>query len=121
MNKTVLIIDDEGFDRTIISALIRQSGFDVIAEAAGGKEGLKKALELMPDIITLDKRMPDMDGLEVLAQLRTNDFNNPIIIIIIISGDESETIKTEAGALGVSHFLKKPVSRQSLKNVLNTL
>lgn len=118
MSKTVLIIDDEGFDRTIISALIRQSGFDVIAEAAGGKEGLRKALELKPDIITLDKRMPDMDGLEVLAQLRANYFNNSVIII---SGDDSETIKTEAAALGVLHFLKKPVNRQSLKDVLNTL
>ena len=51
MSKTVLIIDDVGFDRTIISALLRQSGYDVIGEASNGVDGVEKAMELQPDII----------------------------------------------------------------------
>lgn len=118
MSKSVLIIDDVGFDRTIISALIRQSGYDVIGEAAGGKEGLQKVLELQPDIVTLDKRMPDMDGLEVLAELRSKNYNNPIIII---SGDDIKSIQEDAISMGVIHFIKKPVTRENMKEILNIL
>lgn len=115
MTKTVLIIDDVGFDRTIISALLRQTGFEVIEQASNGKEGIKKAMELQPDIITLDKRMPDMDGMEVLSYLRKNDYNKEIVMI---SGDDISTIQDEASNLGVNCFLKKPVNRNDIKNAL---
>lgn len=118
MAKTVLIIDDVGFDRTIISALLRQSGYDVIGEASNGKDGVNKAMELQPDIISLDKRMPDMDGMEVLQILRDKGFSNEIVII---SGDEIESITPEANNLGVKCILKKPVNRETIKTELAKL
>ena len=49
MSKTVLVIDDAGFDRTIIVALLNQSGFEIVGEASSGEEGLELAQELKPD------------------------------------------------------------------------
>ncbi len=116
--RSVLIIDDAGFDRTIIGALLTQSGFNVIGEAENGKEGIKMALELVPDIITLDKMMPDMDGMEVLKELSTKNINSKIVLI---SGDDLSSIKNEAQALGAKDFLKKPISKSDLKEKLEGL
>lgn len=118
MTKTVLIIDDVGFDRTILSALLRQSGYQVIDEASNGSEGIEKALKLQPDIITLDRRMPDMDGMEVLEHLRSQSYQKEIVLI---SGDDLSAIKPQAKELGVTCFFSKPVSRQELKEGLSKL
>lgn len=118
MTKTVLIIDDVGFDRTILSALLRQSGYQVIDEAANGAEGIEKALKHQPDIITLDKRMPDMDGMEVLTNLRNQNYNKEIVLI---SGDDLTPIKSEAQKLGVTCFFSKPISRTELKEGLDSI
>lgn len=118
MTKTVLIIDDVGFDRIIISALLKQSGFNVIDEAGNGKEGIEKAMSLQPDIITLDRRMPDMDGMEVLSFLRNKNYTKEIVII---SGDDTQEIREEATKLGVRCFFKKPVEKAFLKSELDSL
>jgi two-component system chemotaxis response regulator CheY len=116
--KKVLIIDDAGFDRTIISALLTQTGFNVVGEAENGKEGIEMALELLPDIITLDKMMPDMDGMEVLQILSKENIASKIVLI---SGDDLSSIKEEAILLGAKDFLKKPISKNDLKEKLEGL
>jgi two-component system chemotaxis response regulator CheY len=118
MVKTVLIIDDVGFDRIIISALLQQSGFEVIHEASNGIDGVKKAMELQPDLITLDIRMPDMNGLEVLESLTSKNYTKNIIMI---SGDDIDSIREEATKLGVKIFFNKPISRERLKTELSKL
>lgn len=118
MSKKVLVIDDAGFDRTIISALLQQSGFEVIGEASNGKEGLEMAKELNPDLITLDKLMPDMNGLEVLQALRDCDVNCEVAMV---SGDELDSIAEVAKTLGVKYFLLKPVTRNELAETLGKL
>jgi two-component system chemotaxis response regulator CheY len=118
MSKKVLVIDDAGFDRTIISALLQQSGFEVIGEASNGKEGLQMAKELNPDLITLDKLMPDMNGLEVLQALRDSDVNCEVALV---SGDELDSIAEFAKSLGVKYFLSKPVTRNELAETLGKL
>ncbi|MFZ9955688.1 MAG: response regulator [Flavobacteriales bacterium] len=89
-----------------------------MGEAENGKEGIKMALELFPDIITLDKMMPDMDGMEVLKELSTKNINSKIVLI---SGDDLSSIKDEAIALGAKDFLKKPISKADLKEKLEGL
>ena len=116
--KRVLIIDDAGFDRTIIGALLTQTGFEVVGEAENGKEGIRMALELKPDIITLDKMMPDMDGMEVLKILSLENISSKIVLI---SGDDLNPVKEEAMQLGAKDFLKKPISKNELKDKLEKL
>lgn len=118
MAQTVLIIDDEGFDRTIIGALLAQAGFDVVGEAENGAQGIAMALELKPDLITLDRRMPDMDGIEVLKKLNAANYSNPIMII---TGDDSKDVEADAKSHGVEVVLKKPVRREKMKAAIELL
>lgn len=116
--RSVLIIDDAGFDRTIIGALLTQSGFNVVGEAESGKEGLRLALELKRDIITLDKSMPDMDGMDVLKALHSENIHSKIVLI---SGDDLSHLKNEATAFGAKDFIVKPVRKVDLKSILDAL
>ncbi len=116
--KTVLVIDDAGFDRTIISAILTQSGYNVIGEAENGKEGLELARELKPELITLDKLMPDMDGMEVLEILHKENFPGKIVLV---SGDDLSPVKEKAMAMGAADFFKKPISKGDLKLRLDAL
>jgi two-component system chemotaxis response regulator CheY len=76
------------------------------------------ALELKPDIITLDKMMPDMDGMEVLKILSLENISSKIVLI---SGDDLNPVKEEAMQLGAKDFLKKPISKNELKDKLEKL
>ena len=116
--KTVLVIDDAGFDRTIISAILTQSGYSVIGEAESGTEGLQMARELKPELITLDKMMPDMDGMEVLEILYKENFPGKIVLV---SGDDLIAVKEKALAMGALDFFKKPISKGDLKLRLDAL
>ena len=116
--KTVLIIDDAGFDRIIINALLTQCGYDVIGEAASGTEGLQLARELKPDLITLDKIMPVLDGMQVLELLSNENFAGKVVMV---SGDDLNSIKDQALQWGAVDFFKKPINKTELKSRLDAL
>ncbi|HDL08267.1 MAG TPA: response regulator transcription factor, partial [Desulfobacteraceae bacterium] len=68
--KTVLIIDDHPLFREGIKSLFaRQSLFNLIGEAKNGKEGIKKAIDLKPDIVVMDLSLPDQNGMEVTRKI----------------------------------------------------
>ncbi|EAC8144950.1 response regulator [Listeria monocytogenes] len=69
----LLIVDDAMFMRTMIKNIVKDSDFEVVAEAENGLEAVKKYDEVKPDIVTLDITMPEMDGLEALAQIMAKD------------------------------------------------
>jgi len=73
MARTVLIIDDVGSDRIILSTLFRQVRYDVIDEAKNGTEGIKKAFELQPNIITLDIITTYIDRLQLTEYMTHNN------------------------------------------------
>jgi response regulator RpfG family c-di-GMP phosphodiesterase len=118
MQKTVLIIDDDGFDGMIISALLNQTIYKVIAHCKSGIEGIKKADELKPDIILVDKLMPEMDGLEVVEKLNVLKLNS---VMILMSSDDLKEVKDFCATYNVHHFLQKPISRNLLLNLLDRI
>ena len=67
---TILVIEDDFDIRTLISMTLKRQGFTVVAVETG-EEGLEKALELQPLVITLDLMLPGINGLEVCQQLRS--------------------------------------------------
>lgn len=76
----------------------------VIGEAADGLETLTLALRLRPDVIVMDARMPQMDGITATQQLRALLPDTPIILLSI---DDDTTIRTRALAAGATRFLSK--------------
>lgn len=77
----ILVVDDDDLMRKSLTDSLTQAGFRVI-EAAGGQAGLTAALEHHPKLIILDYQMPDMNGAEVLAELRNDDWGKKVEVII---------------------------------------
>jgi len=77
---TIVIVDDDPRFRGIARRLLESEGFDVIGEAADGREALSVAGELEPDIVLLDVQLPDIDGIEVASQLTANGAGPAIVL-----------------------------------------
>jgi two-component system nitrogen regulation response regulator NtrX len=104
MKARVLIIDDEEAIRSSLQMMFEYEGYDCL-QAASGPAGLKIVESYQPDIVFLDIKMPQMDGLEVLKQLK-QDPNGPPVVIL--SGHGSVKTAVEATKLGAFDFIEKP-------------
>jgi adenylate cyclase len=112
----ILVVDDDKSVREVIGRYLERDGFTV-AEADGGREGLRLARELNPMAITLDITMPDLDGWTVLAAIKGDPELASIPVVLLTILDE----KNRGFALGASEYLVKPVDRDQLIRVLRQL
>lgn len=101
----VLVVDDSAYNRqTITSMLESREGVEVVGRATNGKEALKLAFDLDPDVITLDLEMPEMDGFSFLRLLMSR---RPIPVLVI-SGYAQRDNVFRALELGALDFIAKP-------------
>ena len=114
----VLIVDDSTYIRNTIRTTLEENGFEVVGEAKDGETAIDLALELDPDIITLDNILPDMTGMDVLKILRKNKQGSYVVMISAI-GQESS--KENADELGVNHYMIKPVDHKYLVDLLKSV
>ena len=116
----ILVIDDEQGIRNLLDTLLRRKGYDVIL-ADCGEKGLEVLRRERPDVLVLDLKMPGMDGLTVLGQVRSFNPTQPVIILTGAGTPESEQ---QARALSVTEFVEKEFSLHllgdALKRLLNT-
>ncbi|RME28855.1 MAG: chemotaxis response regulator protein-glutamate methylesterase [Deltaproteobacteria bacterium] len=106
----VLVIDDSAFNRKVIGEMISSDrALELAGTASCGDEGLKKVLELEPDIITLDLEMPRMDGYTFLRLLMNR---RPTPVIVISSHSQRHNV-FKALELGALDFVAKPVNQLS--------
>jgi DNA-binding NarL/FixJ family response regulator len=112
----VLLVDDHPLFRKGIASLLRsENGFDVIGEAANGREALEKARELMPDIILMDISMPEVGGLEATRKIKEE---MPYVRIVILTVDEEDQSLFEAVKSGAQGYLLKKIEPQALFSTL---
>ncbi len=119
MSFNVLIVDDSNSMRAVIKKVITISGFqmDLCLEAGNGKQALEMLGNSWVDVIVSDINMPEMNGLELLDQLRRNDTLKEIPVIMITTEGSDERMK-EAFARGAKGFIKKPFLPEEIKKVL---
>ncbi|MEJ2504366.1 MAG: sigma-54 dependent transcriptional regulator [Gemmatimonadota bacterium] len=110
----VLIIDDEPSLRQTVSMILDEEGYDTVT-ASDGKEGLDKALELEPEIVLTDVRMPGMPGLEFLERYR-GEGGQALVIVMTAYG--STELAIEAMKKGAYDYVPKPFSADQLVLVL---
>jgi DNA-binding NtrC family response regulator len=119
MNK-VLVIDDEEGIRSLLDTLLSRKGYKVVL-ASSGRKGLELFRREHPDVVVLDLKMPEMDGLTVLKELRRIDVNQPVIVL---TGAGTPEMEQQVTALGVTEFVEKEFSLHrlgdSLKRLLKT-
>lgn len=108
--KTVLIVDDDGPSRTVLSIVCRARGHAVI-EAATGSEAIRCATERRPDLILLDVSLPDMSGMDVCARVRGAGVGTPILIL---SGHADPADVAEGLLHGADEYLTKPFELRDL-------
>lgn len=116
--KKVLVVDDAAFMRLSIMNILNRNGFKVVGEAENGLIGIKKYMELSPDIVTLDITMPEMDGIAALRAIKKYD-NDAKVIVVSAMGQESY-IK-EAVMNGAKGFIVKPFKEDHVVKTLNSL
>lgn len=106
----VLVVDDSAFNRrTIVRMLESLPNVEVVGYACDGEEGLRKVIDLQPDLITLDLEMPRMDGFTLLRIVMQKQ---PTPIIVVSSRTDDEDV-FKALELGAVEFVSKPSSRVS--------
>lgn len=108
----ILVIEDNKDIATYIGSIL--SEHYAVSYAVNGKQGLEKALDLVPDLMITDLMMPELDGLEVCRRVRNNEVINHIPIIVVTAKiTEQDRVKgLEAGA---DAYLAKPFSRDELR------
>ncbi len=110
MKPRILVIDDERDIRRSLEMILCHEGYEFL-EAASGAEGIQKAQSESPDVILLDIKMPNMDGMEVLQDLRRRGLHAPVIMI---SGHADVPTAVEATKNGAADLLEKPLSAETL-------
>jgi DNA-binding NtrC family response regulator len=110
MNKRVLIADDEAKIRKVMSLLLRDEGYDVLA-VDNGVSAVNEAERFNPDLVLLDHQMPDMTGMEALKQIKTK---LPATVVIIITAHGSISLAVNAIKDGAYDFIEKPFDNDQL-------
>src|SRR6516165_11391023 len=112
MAARVLIVDDEKTFRVAAQAGLAAEGHEVRTAASGG-EGLAAAREFAPDVIVLDRNLPDADGLTVLAKLREEGGDDaPLVVMATAYGEIENAVQAlKAGAID---YLTKPIQLNAL-------
>ncbi len=110
----ILIADDRATNRLLLARMLQPIGF-VIREVNNGRQALEAHREWQPDLILMDVRMPEMNGIEATKEVRKIDTNTPIIAISAsVLGEE----EAEMMSAGVTTFIRKPVREQELLDTL---
>ena len=105
MQETILIIEDEEDILNLIDSLLDSEGYTVLT-AQNGREGLAKFHEHTPDLILTDVRMPVMDGIEVLREVKTKESDTEVIIL---TGHSDEATAIDCLRLGAYDYFRKPL------------
>ena len=109
---SILIVDDHpAVRRALRAAFEHQQGFTVCGEAENGLDAIDQAKRLAPDLIVLDLRMPEMDGLQAARQLKAL---MPEVPLLMLTCYHSTATEREALASGVSAVFSKPDGMQNL-------
>ncbi|MEW6621993.1 MAG: response regulator [Bacillota bacterium] len=112
----VLIVDDAAFIRLQLKQLLNANAFEVVGEAENGRVALKKIQELKPDIVTLDITMPEMGGIECLAEIKKME-HKPSVVMVSAMGQEK--FVQEAVLNGAKGFIVKPYKPEIVISHLN--
>ena len=119
MSINVLLVDDQTLVREGLSSLLSLSdNVTVVAQASSGREAVRLTTESEPDVILMDIRMPDLNGIEAVELLRKKGFQTPVLMLTTFDDHESIMKAIQVGAEG---YLLKDVSLEALVGAIEAL
>lgn len=116
--RSVLIVDDDPEFRALLRDVLETAGFEVIGEASDGAEAVRLALEVRPELITMDMEMPVMDGSAATAAIRAG---GSAAAIVVVSGSSSSDLLAAALDSGARWHVAKRDIATKLPGVLESL
>ena len=118
----VLAVDDNPVFLNLLEDILKRKGYENVRTSTSGKEALNLIKEDPPNLVLLDMKMPEMDGIETLKEIRKI---NPDLKVIMLTAVDSANLEREAREIGVSDFLRKElgieVFLQTLDKILKTV
>ena len=115
---TILIVDDTKLRRKMLRDIFAKHNFEVVGEAADGKEAVTMYEELLPDLTTMDITMPNMDGIQALTAIREID---PAAQVVIVSAVGFKSKIMAAVKAGAKNFIVKPFVEEKVIEVVNSV
>ena len=109
----VLVVDDSIFVAKQLGQILTSEGYEIVATAADGKEGVDKYKELCPnvDIVTMDITMPRMDGITALEQIMAFDKTARVVMVSALGKEE---LVKKSLLLGAKNYIIKPLDRKKV-------
>jgi two-component system NarL family response regulator len=115
----VLVVDDHSLLRTGVANIINQEpGFAVVAEASNGREAVEAFVAHQPDVVLMDLRMPEMEGVEAVRRIREIDPQARVIVLTTYDADEDIARALQAGAKA---YILKDIAADALVACIRTV
>lgn len=118
MSIKVLIADDHEVVRTGLRTLVSGTDVEIVGETASGAAAVELAEKLRPDVVILDVRLPDLDGLTALSRIKAS---RPETQVMILSTYDNPTYVARAVALGAAGYVLKGANRAELLDAIRTI
>ena len=116
----ILVVDDMSTMRRIIKTILNQLGYSNIEEAENGKQAIGKLKKEKFDFVITDWNMPEMDGLELVKQIRSDDDLKSIPVLMVTAEAKKENVM-EALKAGVNNYIVKPFTPEVLKEKMEKI
>lgn len=116
----LLFIEDDAMNRRVVKDMLDVAGVEM-DEADGARAGLRLIEDGDYDLVLMDLRMPGMDGMEAIAELRKRDDKKAKLPVIVLTADAAAGLREKCIAAGADDVLFKPVSMQSLFDAIAVL
>ena len=116
----ILVVDDMSTMRRIIKTILNQLGYSNIEEAENGKQALGKLKKEKFDFVITDWNMPEMDGLELVKQIRSDDELKVLPVLMVTAEAKKENVM-EALKAGVNNYIVKPFTPEVLKEKMEKI
>jgi CheY-like chemotaxis protein len=115
----VLVVDDSEVIRDLISMNLELEGFEVVT-AVDGQDALDKIQDVLPDVITIDVRMPRLDGFDTVARLRADPRTSTVKIAMVTASAQEVDVR-RGERIGVDAYLTKPFDPEALVRTVRDL
>jgi putative two-component system response regulator len=121
-NSRILIIDDKPENVLLLERILTESGYRHLRGITDSREALQTFFDFQPDLVALDLRMPHVDGIDVLKQMRSRIPPGDFVPVLVLTADNSQKTRREALSLGAKDFVTKPlVLAEVLLRIYNLL
>ncbi|MDR3230032.1 MAG: response regulator [Synergistaceae bacterium] len=107
----VVVADDSAVSRLILKDMLMRAGYEVVGEAADGREAVEKYMKLQPDLVTMDLTMPEMSGIEALKEILRSNPDARVVVVTVLAQNSSILEALRSGAV---NYVLKPVDENTV-------